>query len=112
MFKRSKAHKRTLQARAWGIFVTGVVLLLLGLGSGCNQFFGLEETQLAKGNAYACNCECQGGRKNINVNSLVCLPESLNPNLTGVTPSDDEVTQACPNPVQNNVDQMANHCVT
>lgn len=117
--QRNRARQSIMPSRAWRSCASVALLLLLGVSSGCNQIFGLDETTLAPtgpGNAYTCECTCNGGGQNIIVKSSVCLPADLNPLLDPTLPPDfepspNDVKQDCENRVQRNVQQLARQCV-
>jgi hypothetical protein len=92
-----------------------VVLLAVLLGmSGCNQFFGLADVELApdEGNSYSCGCVCGIGNNQVVVERNVCLPDELNPILhPEVEVTAAELIDDCTMRVENNLRQMARQCI-
>jgi hypothetical protein len=92
-------------------------LCMAAAGAGCNQVFGLNETELSPRRAYSCECSCNGGGQTFDVNSNVCLPPELNPALNPDLPDDFQAPAAdlqadCHIRVERNLERMAHQCVS
>src|SRR5512144_266660 len=109
------SRSRTTASVIGRIVVPAAVLLAAVLATGCNQIFGIDETQLSPEHAYSCDCSCTGGGQVFTVDSNVCLPEALNPALNADLPDDFVPSAAalqddCHVRVEQNLEQMARKC--
>jgi hypothetical protein len=95
--------------------------VLLSLTTGCDVVFGLHEVDPVppaqdSPNAYDCSCTCKRGTTTVmSLDSSVCMPADLNPNVPetpGSAPSADQLNNDCSTRVQNNVTAMVQACGT
>ena len=113
--RQNSIQKRVKLSGAQRIFAAVTPLLLLISSVGCNQLLGLGEVTARQPNAYVCDCACtsQNNIAAITVQSAVCLPANLNPNLN----SNSALTQAdldsdCNMRVHDNVQGLVSQCVS
>ncbi len=98
------------------ILVPAGLLWIATFSAGCNQVFGIEETELSPRRAYTCQCACTGGGQAFNVSPDVCIPEALNPALNPDLPPDflppaNALQDDCHTRVERNLERMARQCV-
>jgi hypothetical protein len=93
-----------------------VLLLLVAFSAGCNQVFGLNQTQLFSSNAYECVVTCTSSTNSfppINENTAVCLPSDLDPNINTMnTVTQTQLDNDCLSRVTGNIFGAVQQCVS
>ena len=105
-----------MRGNSRAILVSVALLSAAVFNLGCNQIFGLDETELAPQHAYTCECACSGGGQSFSLDNDVCLPTELNPGINPDLPEDfrasaDALQNDCHIRVERNLERMARQCV-
>lgn len=110
-----ETRQSILTATAWRALGAAMLAILLGASSGCNQIFGLDETEAIRPDAYNCACTCTSSNNSfppIVLNTSVCLPNGINPNLTSNSVTQQQLDADCSGRVSGNIFGAIEQCVT